>query len=76
MAIFYLGVTKNIRLWAMKFCIVAALFQILIIILYGVLVEYGDHALPPHKRKEANQNASASNPSLEVNDVSVYYPSK
>lgn len=60
----------------MKFCIVAALFQILIITLYGALVEYGDHALPPHKRKGANQNASASNPSLEVNDVSVYYPSK
>ena len=60
----------------MKFAIAAALFQIILIVLFGTLVDYGEHALPPHKRKGANTNTSGPAPGLPVNDVTVYYPSK
>ena len=60
----------------MKFAVVAGLFQLLLIILFGTLVKYGQHALPPHKRKGANPNVTGLNPNLEPNDVTVYYPSK
>lgn len=60
----------------MKFTIAAALFQIILIVLFAILVDYGEHALPPHKRKGADTNTTGSAPSLSVNDVAVYYPSK
>ena len=60
----------------LKFTIGAALFQIVLIILFSVLVDYSNHALPPHKRKGATADADNSSESLPVNDVAIYYPSK
>ena len=55
----------------MKFSVVLALLQILFIILYAVLVDYGDMAIP-HK----SLNSSKFEPQPAKNDISVYYSSK
>ena len=65
-----------IRIVTMKFTIVAAIFQVLLIILFATLVDYSDHVLPAHKGKEAIPNETAPNPMLPTNDVAVYYASK
>ena len=57
----------------LKFTIVASLFQILLIILFSVLVDYSDHALPAHRRKGAAPNATET---LTSNDIAAFYPSK
>lgn len=53
----------------MKFSVILILIQLLFIILYAVLVDYGDMAKP---HKEGNSSKFASQP--EQNDISVYYP--
>ena len=60
----------------LKFVITGLLFQTLLIILFSVLVDYSDHALPSHSRKGASGNVNVTTETLPVNDVSVYYPSK
>ena len=60
----------------LKFCIVCGLFQLLLVILFSVLVDYSDHASPPHKRKDASKTTPNVSETLPVNDISVYYPSK
>ena len=60
----------------LKFTITGLLFQALLIILFSVLVDYSDHALPSHSRKGASGYANVTAEKLPVNDVSVYYPSK
>ena len=60
----------------MKFTIVAGIFQIVLIVLFATLVDYGQHALPM-KRKDANPNVTGpTDLNLPVNDVAIYYPSK
>ena len=60
----------------LKFAITGLLFQALLIILFSVLVDYSDHALPSHSRKGASGDVNVTTKTLPVNDVSVYYPSK
>lgn len=60
----------------LKFCIICGLFQLLLVILFSVLVDYSDHASPPHKRKGATKTAPNASETLPVNDISIYYPSK
>lgn len=60
----------------LKFTIVAAIFQVLLIILFSVLVDYSEHALAPHNRKGATGTAHNTSETLPVNDVAIYYPSK
>ena len=60
----------------LKFTITGLLFQALLIILFSVLVDYSDHALPSHSRKGASGDVNVTTETLPVNDVSVYYPSK
>lgn len=59
-----------------KFTIVAALSQAVLIILFSVLVDYSNHALPPHVRKGGTGAAHDATETLSVNDVTVFYPSK
>lgn len=60
----------------LKFTIVAAIFQVLLIILFSVLTDYSDQALPPHRRKGGSGAVQNATETLSVNDVTVYYPSK
>lgn len=60
----------------LKFTITGLLFQALLIVLFSVLVDYSDNALPSHSRKGASRNVNVTTETLPVNDVSVYYPSK
>ena len=60
----------------LKFTFAGLLFQALLIILFSVLVDYSDHALPSHSRKGASGDVNITTETLPVNDVSVYYPSK
>lgn len=61
---------------SLKFSIACGLFQLLLVILFSVLTNYGDHASPPHKRKGATDTSANVSETLPVNDVSIYYPSK
>lgn len=59
----------------LKFTLTASIFQLLLIVLFAVLVDYSKHALPPHKHEGASgtgQNAS----NVISNDIAIYYPSK
>ena len=60
----------------LKFCIICGLFQVFLVILFSVLVDYSDHASPPHKRKGATETAPNASETLPVNDIATYYPSK
>lgn len=60
----------------LKFSIVCGLFQVLLIILFAVLVDYSDHASPPHSRKGSKGAAHNTSETLPVNDVALFYPSK
>lgn len=60
----------------LKFSIACGLFQLLLVVLFSVLTNYGDHASPPHKRKSAPDTSPNVSETLPVNDVSVYYASK
>ena len=61
---------------SLKFSVACGLFQVLLVILFIVLVKYGDHASPPHKRKGATETTPNASETLPVNDISIYYPSK
>lgn len=57
-----------------SFPLLGGIFQVLIIVLFALLVDYGDHAVSPHRRIGAAKNQTQEN--LKVNDVSIYYSSK
>ena len=69
------ALNKELKM-GLKFCIICGLFQLLLVILFSVLVDYSDHASPPHKRKGATKTAPNASETLPVNDISIYYPSK
>lgn len=56
------------------FNVVALVFQAILIVLFGVLVRYGDHAVPPHIREGTQLNSYAKLPS--PNNVQINYSSK
>ncbi|XP_020893447.1 ammonium transporter Rh type A isoform X1 [Exaiptasia diaphana] len=56
-----------------KFSIAVIVFQTALIVLFGVLVDYGDYALPPHKRNGANGSYSKTLVDESKNDISVFY---
>ena len=60
----------------LKFTVVASIFQILLIVLFSVLVDYSNHALPPHILKDATGAAQNTSDTISNNDITVYYPSK
>lgn len=55
-------------------------FQIILIVLFMLLVEYGDQSRPTPITEggevEGNKTDSAAKSEKAVNDISVYYPSK
>lgn len=59
----------------LTFPIVGGLFQVLIIVLFAILADYGDHAVPPHRRIGSSSNVNETK-KLEVNNIGMYYPSK
>lgn len=61
---------------SMKFSIVCAILQLLLVILFAVLTDYGDNAIPYHKRVGKGPNATAKAAEPTVNGVQVYYGSK
>ena len=67
---------KKILKMGFKFSIICGIFQVLLVILFSVLVDYGQHASPPHKRKGFAGSVVNSSETLAVNDVTVYYSSK
>lgn len=67
---------KKILKMGFKFSIICGIFQVLLVILFSVLVDYGQHASPPHKRKGSAGSVVNSSETLAVNDVTVYYSSK
>ncbi|XP_048584774.1 ammonium transporter Rh type B isoform X2 [Nematostella vectensis] len=72
------------------FTVICLSFQILLIVLYAPLVDYGDHALPPHKSSDnsfywqnrlpgsgiltINHSYTTELKQLAKNDITVYYP--
>lgn len=59
---------------SLKFSLICGIFQVLLVILFSVLVDYGQHASPPHKRKGSGGSVQNSSETLAVNDVTIYYP--
>jgi len=69
---------------AVKFTILLLLFQSILVVLFMVLTDYGDHSLPPQrvsvKEKVVGNNTTQTEflegEKLAENDITVYYPSK
>jgi hypothetical protein len=62
-----------------KFSAAALIFQAALIVLFGILVDYGDHALPPHKRGAGltlNDSYSKELVTVSRNEISVFYSCK
>jgi len=60
-----------------KFSAAALIFQTALIVLFGVLVDYGDHALPPHKRDGlVNNTYSKTLVDVSKNEIAIFYPCK
>lgn len=60
----------------LKFTLTAAILQLLFLVLFSVLVDYSNHALPPHKHEGASGTAKNISNAISNNDIAVYYPSK
>ena len=69
---------------AVKFTLVTMVFQLVLIAVFSVLVDYGGHSLPPKPVAEQTE-AAGSNETVtgqkrqepqSPNDISIYYPSK
>ena len=64
-----------------KFSLVCLVFQAILLVLFSVLVDYGQHALPPQSKanssggKNGNKTTRVAEP-LPSNDIVIYYPSK
>lgn len=58
----------------LKFTLTAAILQLLFILLFSVLVDYSNHALPPHKHEGASGTAKNTSNEISNNDIAVYYP--
>ena len=61
---------------SLKFTLTAAILQLLFLVLFSVLVDYSNHALPPHKHEGASGTAKNTSNAISNNDIAVYYPSK
>ena len=67
---------------AVKFTLVAMIFQLALIAAFSVLVDYGGHSLPPKsvaeqaKVTESNKTVEKRQQAPAPNDISIYYPSK
>ena len=69
---------------AVKFTLLLLLFQSVLVVLFMVLTDYGEHSLPSQrvkvKEKVVGNNTTEievlEGEKLEANDITVYYPSK
>lgn len=63
-----------------KFTFCSLSFQIVLIVLFMVLVDYGDHSLPTLESKGGTVGNTATPVTIEsketANDISLYYSSK
>ncbi|KAJ7325357.1 hypothetical protein OS493_029906 [Desmophyllum pertusum] len=63
---------------AVKFTLISLTFQFLLIVLFLVLTEYGDHSLPPQavaaQARLTGSNKTTAGSEQPVNEVSIYYP--
>ena len=75
-------VRKNRNGTQVKFTLILMIFQVILIVLFMALVDYGEHSLPrqgagAQTRDNGSNKTQATAGSAEaVNDVSIYYPSK
>ena len=60
---------------AVKFTFFAMTFQIILIVLFMALVDYGGQSMPP-RAAESNSSETAEKNSQKVNDITIYYSSK
>ena len=69
---------------AVKFTLLLLLFQSILVVLFMVLTDYGEHALPPQsvnvQEKPVGNNTTQTTvmtgKEVAVNDITLYYPSK
>lgn len=69
---------------AVKFTLLLLLFQSILVVLFMILTDYGQHSLPPQRvsvqEKVVGNNTTQTEvmegEKIEVNDISLYYPSK
>jgi len=69
---------------AVKFTLLLLLFQSILVVLFTILTDYGQHSLPPQRvsvqEKVVGNNTTQTEvmegEKIEVNDISLYYPSK
>ena len=63
-----------------KFTFFCITFQIILIVLFMALVDYGDHSLPTPTSKgekaESEESPGNGENKEKTNDISLYYPSK
>ena len=52
----------------MKFSVLLILMQTIFIALFGIFVDYGEHAVP-------QKTGSGNFTKIEKNEISIYYPS-
>lgn len=68
----------------MKFTLLLLLFQAVLVVLFMILTDYGEHSLPPQRvsvqEKVVGNNTTETEvlegQKIEANDITVYYPSK
>ena len=60
---------------AVKFTFIAMTFQIILIVLFMALVDYGGQSMPP-RAAESNTNETTEENNQKGNDIAIYYPSK
>ncbi|PFX22508.1 ammonium transporter Rh type A-like [Stylophora pistillata] len=61
----------------LKFSIICGLFELMLLTLFGVLVKYGERALPPSQREsrpDVNKSAKVHVHADPDNDVPIFYP--
>ena len=69
---------------AVKFTILLLLFQSILVVLFMILTDYGDHSLPPQSvsvqekviGNNTTQTLVMTGKEIAVNDITLYYPSK
>ncbi|XP_020600999.1 ammonium transporter Rh type A-like isoform X2 [Orbicella faveolata] len=67
---------------AVKFTLLLLLFQSILVVLFTILTDYGQHSLPPQRvsvqEKVVGNNTTQTEvmegEKIEVNDISLYYP--
>lgn len=69
---------------AVKFTLLVLLFQSVLVVLFMILTDYGEHSLPPQRvsvqTKVFGNNTTETEvlegQKIEANDITLYYPSK